>query len=102
MSAKAFITMSFPEPNSHSRQIEFVILLLFEFHRSQNNLPDYNKSRCLKQTHSMRHANSLSSLVTIRVEASALADGVPVLDVLPPATSKGVRPVLPNKERKTS
>lgn len=38
--------------------------------------------------------------LTVRVEASALADGVSVLDVLPPATSKGVRPVLPNKERK--
>lgn len=40
--------------------------------------------------------------LTIGVETSALADGVPVLDVLPPATSKGVRPVLPNKERKKS
>ena len=39
-------------------------------------------------------------LLTIGVEASALADWVSVLDVLPPATSKGVRPVLPNKERK--
>lgn len=39
---------------------------------------------------------------TVGVEASALADGVPVLDVLPPASSKWVRPVLPNKKRKTS
>lgn len=38
--------------------------------------------------------------LTVGVEASTLADGVPVLDVLPPATSKGVRPVVPNKERK--
>lgn len=38
--------------------------------------------------------------LTVGVEAAALADGVPVLDVLPPASSKGVRPVLPNKERK--
>lgn len=37
--------------------------------------------------------------LTVGVEASALADGVPVLDVLPPATSKGVRPVLPNEEK---
>lgn len=40
--------------------------------------------------------------LTVGVESSTLADGVPVLDVLPPASSKGVRPVLPNKERKES
>lgn len=43
-----------------------------------------------------------ASRLTVGVESSTLADGVPVLDVLSPASSKGVRPVLPNKERKES
>lgn len=42
------------------------------------NLPEYNY---------------YSLKVTIRVEASALANWVPVLDVLPPATSGWVGPV---------
>lgn len=31
--------------------------------------------------------------LTVGVEASTLADGIPVPDVLPPASSKGVGPV---------
>ena len=38
--------------------------------------------------------------VTVGVEAATLADGVPVLDILPTAPSGGVTPVMPNKERK--
>lgn len=72
-----------------------------------------NWSSHIRQNKLMRQRNNsnmsdviISSLprgaqaLTVWVEASALADGVPILDVLPPATSKGVRPVLPNKERK--
>lgn len=57
-----------------------------------------NKWKQKKQKRQLRQLKKRR--LTIRVEASALADGVPILDVLPPATSKGVRPVLPNKERK--
>lgn len=49
-----------------------------------------------------RQRRSEGRRLTVGVESSTLADGVPVLDVLPPASSKGVRPVLPNKERKES
>lgn len=50
----------------------------------------------------MQEIQKENGTLTIRIEASALADGIPVLNILPPAASKGVRPVLPNKERKTS
>lgn len=47
--------------------------------------------------HNRRHGQY--NAVTVGVEASALANWVPVLDVLPPAPSKRVRPVVPKKKK---